>query len=358
VLQARRDVTEKNAAMDWAYGEALAFGTLIDEGFPVRLTGQDCRRGTFSHRHAVLTDSKTGDRFVPLADLKRGEVAFDIYDSLLSEFAVMGFEYGYSLDAPNSLVLWEGQFGDFTNGAQVIIDQFIVSSETKWQRSNSLVLLLPHGYEGQGPEHSSARLERFLQACADDNIQVCNMTTPAQYFHVLRRQMHRNFRKPLIIMSPKSLLRHKDAVSHLGDLTSGHFHEILDDATASPEKVRRVVMCSGKVYYDLLAARTEKKAEDVAIVRMEQIYPWAQEQLKAVLNRYKSCGQWVWAQEESQNMGAWTFVEPRLRAMGYDFRYVGRDASASPAVGSMKMHLKEQAEILAFALAGEVPHLA
>jgi 2-oxoglutarate dehydrogenase E1 component len=270
---------------------------------------------------------------------------------------VLGFEFGYSLDAPNALVLWEAQFGDFVNGAQVIIDQYLVCSESKWQRSSGLVLLLPHGYEGQGPEHSSGRLERFLQACAEDNIQVCNLTTPAQYFHALRRQVKRDFRKPLVIMTPKSLLRNKDCTSALEDLVSGSFHEVIDDATATPKRVRRVLLCSGKVYYELLARRSERKIDNVAIVRVEQFYPLAEELLRETLGRYESAREWVWVQEESQNMGAWSFMEPRLRAMGHAVSYVGRDASASPATGSLKVHQREQGELVEAALGAKVPHI-
>jgi 2-oxoglutarate dehydrogenase E1 component len=259
---------------------------------------------------------------------------------------VLGFEYGYSLDDPNTLVLWEAQFGDSVNGAQVIIDQFISSGESKWNRSSGLVLLLPHGYEGQGPEHSSARLERFLQACAEDNIQVCNFTTPAQYFHALRRQIKRPFRKPLVVMTPKSLLRHPKAVSPLEEFESGRFHEVLADNAVEADKVKRVLMCSGKVYYDLLAKRDEEGHKDTAIVRLEQFYPWPETELKDALGLYRKAKQVVWVQDESQNMGGWPFVEPRLRAMGVDAAYVGRDASASPATGSHHVHLYEQKVLL------------
>src|SRR5262249_46020025 len=254
--------------------------------------------------------ARTGEPYYPLNHLAADQAAFSAYDSLLSEAAVLGFDFGYALDAPHTLVLWEAQFGDFANGAQVIIDQFIVPSTSKWQRDNGLVMLLPHGYEGQGPEHSSARLERFLQACAEDNIQVCNPTTPAQYFHVLRRQMKRSFRKPLILMTPKSLLRHKAAVSPLDELTSGHFMEVLDDTPADPLRVRRVLLCSGKVYYDLLEKRAESEKGDVAVVRVEQFYPFPVEPLRRALGRYRKAQEWVWVQEESLNMGGWTFMEP------------------------------------------------
>jgi 2-oxoglutarate dehydrogenase E1 component len=271
---------------------------------------------------------------------------------------VLGFDYGYSLDEPHMLILWEAQFGDFANGAQVIIDQFIAPAESKWGRASGLVMLLPHGYEGQGPEHSSARLERFLQLCAEDNIQVAVPSTPAQYFHMLRRQVRRDFRKPLVVMTPKSLLRHKVAVSPVDQLASGRFLEVIDDP-ADAERVRRVVVCSGKVFYDLAAKRDEVgKSREVAIVRLEQFYPWPADALKAALSRYRNAREWVWAQEESQNMGGWTFVAPRLQElMGTPFQYVGRDASASPATGSHAVHEREQAELVEAAIGAELPHL-
>jgi 2-oxoglutarate dehydrogenase E1 component len=360
ILAARIKAMEERGPVDWPFAETLAIGSLLLEKTPVRLSGQDSRRGTFSQRHAVLTDSQTGDRYTPLNHLAEGQAELCIYDSLLSEAAVLGFDYGYSLEEPHMLILWEAQFGDFANGAQVIIDQFIASAESKWGRPSGLVLLLPHGYEGQGPEHSSARLERFLQLCAEDNMQVANCTTPAQYFHILRRQVRRDFRKPLVLMTPKSLLRHKQAVSPVDELVNGQFHEVLDDATiAAPDRVRRVVLSCGKVYYDLLARREAVgKSAEVALVRLEQPYPWPAEMLKGVLNRYRNAVDWVWAQEESQNMGAWTFVAPRLRDLtGIDFDYVGRDASASPATGSHHVHDHEQAELVDAAIGAEVPHV-
>lgn len=357
LLEARKESIAQNEPIDWSFAEALAFGALIQEGTHIRFSGQDSRRGTFSQRHAVLVDQETGERFVPLNTLHQDKPLFSIYDSLLSEAAALGFEFGYSLDAPHALVLWEAQFGDFANGAQVIIDQYLVCSESKWQRSSGLVLLLPHGYEGQGPEHSSARLERCLQACAEDNIQVCNLTTPAQYFHVLRRQVKRDFRKPLVIMTPKSLLRHKDCVSPLDELVSGSFQEAIDDPVSVPRQVRRVLLCSGKIYYDLLAKRGERKAANVAIVRVEQLYPFPEEPLREILGRYSAAKEWVWVQEESQNMGAWSFIEPRLRALEYAVNYVGRDASASPATGSLKAHQREQNELVEAALGEAVPHV-
>jgi len=348
VVDQRRHIFENGGPYDWGYAEALAFGSLLLEGTPIRLSGQDVRRGTFSHRHAVLYDSKTAKPYIPLLNLAEGQARICIYNSLLSEAAVLGFDYGYSLDYPKMLCIWEAQFGDFANGAQPIIDQFIVSAESKWQRPSGIVMLLPHGYEGQGPEHSSARLERFLQACAEDNIQVCNLTTPAQYFHVLRRQMHRDFLKPLVIMTPKSLLRAEHATSRVEEFTAGGFEEVLGSPEIGPaEKVNRVILCSGKVYYDLLNHRTEQKIENAAILRLEQLYPLCEEKLRKALEAFPARAKLVWCQEESQNMGAWTFIEPRLRAM---FRrevvYAGRNASARPAVGALTLHKREQAQLI------------
>jgi 2-oxoglutarate dehydrogenase E1 component len=357
LYQSWRDDLHSRKPIGWPFAELLCFGSLLLQGTPVRLSGQDSRRGTFSQRHSALYDTRTGERYVALNHLSPQQAAFEVYDSLLSEAAVLGFDFGYSLDAPNALVLWEAQFGDFANGAQVIIDQFVASSESKWQRDSGLVMLLPHGYEGQGPEHSSARLERYLQLCAEDNIQVAYPSTPAQHFHVLRRQMRRNFRKPLVLMTPKSLLRSPACVSAVEDLVSGQFAEVLDDATAEPGQIRRVVLCSGKLYYDLAKERVAQKAADVALVRVEQLYPFPEEQLARALGRYRKARELVWAQEESQNNGAWFFVEPRLRAMGHDVQYVGRDASASPATGSHAVHVREQAEVVAAAIRGAVPHL-
>jgi 2-oxoglutarate dehydrogenase E1 component len=358
IFAGRGKTMESRSAADWAFAESLAIGSLLMEGTPARLSGQDSRRGTFSQRHAVLVDQHTGARWTPLNHLAEGQPEFCVYDSLLSEAAVLGFDYGYSLDEPNMLIMWEAQFGDFANGAQVIIDQFIVSAESKWGRGSGLVMLLPHGYEGQGPEHSSARLERFLALCAEENIQVAVPTTPAQYFHLLRRQVRRDFRKPLVVMTPKSLLRHKAAVSPIDHLTVGHFRDVLDDPGAA-DRARRVLLCSGKVYYDLVAKREEAgKERDVAIIRVEQLYPWPADELKRVLGRFKSAREWVWVQEESQNMGAWTFAATRLQELlGVPFQYVGRDASASPATGSKLVHDQEQAELVEAAIGAEVPHL-
>jgi 2-oxoglutarate dehydrogenase E1 component len=355
-LESRRLAMKARELVDWGFAEALAFGSLLSEGVAIRLSGQDSRRGTFSQRHAVLFDARTGERYLPLNSLGPEQATFTAYDSLLSEAAVLGFEFGYSLDDPHKLVIWEAQFGDFANGAQVIIDQYIVCSQSKWQRDSGLVMLLPHGYEGQGPEHSSARLERYLQACAEYNIQVCYPTTPAQYFHVLRRQMKRNFRKPLILMTPKSLLRHKAAVSSVDDFCRGHFAEVIDDpADATP--IRRVLLCSGKVYYDLLDKRALVQKNDVAILRVEQFYPFPVEPLLRALERYRKAKEFIWVQEESMNMGGWTFMEPRLRALDYPAQYVGRDTSASPATGSHHIHVREQKELVEAALVGKAPHL-
>jgi 2-oxoglutarate dehydrogenase E1 component len=357
VFKQRRQEVAEGKPIDWPFAELLCFGSLLLEGTPVRLSGQDSRRGTFSQRHSVVHDTTTGEPHVPLNALKEGQAAFHVYDSLLSEAAVLGFDFGFALDAPRTLVLWEAQFGDFSNGAQVIIDQFIASSESKWQRDSGVVMLLPHGYEGQGPEHSSARLERFLQLCAEDNIQVCYPSTPAQYFHVLRRQIKRNFRKPLILMTPKSLLRLKACASPLAELAQGRFHEVLDDTEADPTRTRRVVLCSGKVYYELIERRAQGRAGDVAIVRVEQFYPIPEEPLVQALKRYRKARDWVWVQEESQNNGGWSFMEPRLRALGHPVVYVGRDASASPATGSSQVHKREQKELVEVALIGPVPHV-
>jgi 2-oxoglutarate dehydrogenase E1 component len=353
----RQDVHDRKP-LPWPLAELLSFGSLLLEGTPVRLSGQDSRRGTFSQRHATLSDTRTGERFSPLGELSPDQAPFEIIDSLLSEAAVLGFEFGYALDAPNTLVLWEAQFGDFANGAQVIIDQFIASSESKWQRDCGLVMLLPHGYEGQGPEHSSARLERYLQLYAEENIQVAYPSTPAQYFHILRREMKRNFRKPLILMTPKSLLRDKAAVSPVADLVNGRFHEVLEGPGVDAPAARRVVFCSGKVYYDLLKERSARESKDVALVRLEQLAPFPEEQLGRLLTRYRKAREWVWAQEESQNNGAWFFVEPRMRALGIDrLHYVGRDASASPATGSHQIHVREQKELVEAAIGGSLPHI-
>jgi 2-oxoglutarate dehydrogenase E1 component len=358
-LEQRARWVLENEPMDWGTAEALAFGTLLGEGVPVRMTGQDCERGTFGHRHAVLHDVENGARYVSLDKLGTGGARFAISNSLLSEAAVLGFEYGYSTVDPNRLAIWEAQFGDFANSAQVIIDQFIASGEKKWSRSSGLVLLLPHGYEGKGPEHSSARLERFLQLCAEDNLQVVNLSTPAQYFHALRRQVRRNFRKPLIVMTPKSLLRHPKCVSRRDELSSGEFREVIDDPEfapnggRSPANTRRVLVCSGKVYYTLAEAREEHGFDDVAIVRLEELHPFPFESLVQTLGRYAAT-EIAWVQEEPWNMGGWHFVSERLRRVlpaEKSLRYVGRRESASPATGSYRLHEEEQAEFVREAFA-------
>ena len=348
LLEKRAKAWANGGPFDWAYAEALAMGSLLLEGVPVRLSGQDARRGTFSQRNSYLYDQKTRERYCPLKNIDPNQAQVCIYNSLLSEAGVLGFDYGYSLNFPNLLCMWEAQFGDFANGAQVIIDQFIASAESKWQRPSSLVLLLPHGYEGQGPEHSSARLERFLQLCAEDNIQVCNLTTPAQYFHVLRRQMKRPFKKPLVIMTPKSMLRLEAAASKIEDFTNDRFHEILHGPLLDkPERIKRVILCSGKVYYDLLKFRDENKIANAAIIRVEQLYPLDEAQLKAAVGQYPNARAIVWCQEESQNMGAWNFIAWQLRRLlETSIWYVGRGASASPAAGSLARHRKEQQLII------------
>ncbi|MSR30233.1 MAG: 2-oxoglutarate dehydrogenase E1 component [Gemmataceae bacterium] len=342
--------------LDWAMGELMAYGSLLCDGTKVRLSGQDSRRGTFSHRHSVIFDANNGSPYVPLNHLSPNQERFEAFDSMLSEAAVLGFEYGYSLDSPDSLVLWEAQFGDFSNGAQVLIDQFIAASETKWRRESGLVLLLPHGYEGQGPEHSSARLERFLQLCAENNLQICYPTSPAQFFHMLRRQIARDFRKPLVVMTPKSLLRHKSVVSQAEDFISGCFSEVLDDSSVDPGRVKRVLLCSGKVYFDLVDYRAHQEKFDTAILRLEQLSPFPEDLLKKTLDRYGKSTEFVWVQEESSNMGAWAFIEPRFRSLGYLLEYVGRDESASPAVGSKKIHEKEQNMLVEAAFGASLPY--
>ncbi len=337
--------------IEWALGELLAFGSLLLEGTPVRLSGQDCRRGTFSQRHSYWYDITTRARYSPLDHIRDGQAKLCVYNSPLSEAAVMGFDYGYSLAEPNMLILWEGQFGDFANGAQVIIDQFLASSESKWDRFSGLVLMLPHGQEGAGPEHSSARLERFLQLCAEDNMQVAYCTTAAQHFHILRRQMHRSVRKPLILMTPKSHLRSKAAASDLAEFATGAFREVLGDAQADPAKVKRVIITSGKVAHELAERRAAEKADQIAIVRLEQLYPLHEAMLMAELKRYAKAAEWVWCQEEPQNQGAWSFIEPHLRRLlGRDLAYAGREAAASPAPGSMGLFQIEQEALIAAAL--------
>ena len=369
VIAGRREAIEAGAGIDWATGESLAFASLLDQGYPVRLSGQDSVRGTFSQRHSGLVDQNTEETYFPLRNLGPGQAHFEVLDSALSEEAVLGFEYGFSLTDPDTLTLWEAQFGDFVNGAQVVIDQFISSGERKWLRMSGLVLLLPHGYEGQGPEHSSARLERFLQLCAEDNLQVINPTTPANYFHALRRQLLREYRKPLIVMTPKSLLRHKRAVSNLADMAEGTgFHRVmLDGAEAECEvggvrlkpdaEVNRVILCSGKVYFDIVEQRAKSGRDDVYILRLEQFYPWPLKSLTNELKRFKNA-ELVWCQEEPKNMGGWQFVDPwleltleRMKISAKRARYVGRPASASTAAGLMSRHQKELETFLTEAFA-------
>ncbi len=359
-MKAKAKMLDEGKTIDWATAEALAFGSLVDEGVIVRLSGQDCGRGTFSQRHSVLYDQKTEKRYTPLKNISKDQATYEVIDSPLSEFAVLGFEYGYSMAEPNALIMWEGQFGDFVNGAQVMIDQFITSSESKWLRMSGLTMLLPHGYEGNGPEHSSARPERFLQACAEDNIQVVNCTTPANYFHALRRQVHRVFRKPLIVMTPKSLLRHKACVSPLSMFTGEEtFHRVLyedHEGLKADDKIKQVVLCSGKVFYDLAEERDKRGIDDIQILRMEQLYPWPINSLKEQLGRFPNA-KFIWCQEEPANMGAWFFVDRRLEAVLEEIghkntrvRYAGRVAAASPATGLLKRHNKEQADLVNEAL--------
>ena len=363
IFNHRYEIFEKDKLVDWSTAESIAFGTLLVEGFSVRLSGQDSGRGTFSQRHAVLRNQDNHERYIPLNNINKTQKKFEIIDSLLSEMAVLGFEFGYSLSEPETLVLWEAQFGDFANGAQVIIDQFITSGESKWGRASGLVMLLPHGFEGQGPEHSSARLERFLQLCAGENIQVVNCTTPSNYFHVLRRQMHRDFRKPLIIMTPKSLLRHKKCVSRLNEFTEKKsFHRVLEDDAyfenhgliklKKDNKIKKVVICSGKIYYDLLDARELSKNDSIVFIRIEQLYPFPAKTLANLLKRYKKA-KFLWCQEEPKNMGAWNtarnYIDRTLEMIQFNevrVKYVGRKASSSTATGNLNKHLAQQKEIL------------
>tara|TARA_A100000164_G_scaffold373825_1_gene405783 strand:- start:1372 stop:4269 length:2898 start_codon:yes stop_codon:yes gene_type:complete len=363
IFENKRKMFTENQPIDWSTAELLAFGTLLNDGFSVRLSGQDSSRGTFSQRHSVLRNQDNHQRFVPLQNISKNQKKFEVIDSLLSELGVLGFEFGYSLSEPETLVLWEAQFGDFANGAQVVIDQFISSGESKWSRASGLVMLLPHGYEGQGPEHSSARLERFLQLCSQENLQVVNCTTPANYFHVLRRQMHRDFRKPLIVMTPKSLLRHKRCISNLYDFTKKNsFHRILGDHSylndskliklKKDKHIKKVVMCSGKIYFDLIEAREKSKNDKVVFIRIEQLYPFPVKQLGKQLKRYENAN-FYWCQEEPMNMGAWNtarhYIDRTLEIIqvkSENVKYIGRNAAASPATGNLNKHLAEQKEIL------------
>jgi 2-oxoglutarate dehydrogenase E1 component len=353
IVEDRNKMTAGALGLNWGYGEMMAYASLLDEGHPIRITGQDVGRGTFSHRHAVLHNQKGGDTWTSLANLSEKQPSFEIYDSLLSEEAVMAFEYGYSTTTPNALIVWEAQFGDFANGAQVVIDQFLTSGEHKWGRLCGLTLLLPHGYEGQGPEHSSARLERFLQLCAEHNIQVCVPTTPSQVFHMLRRQVKRPLRKPLVAITPKSLLRHKEATSSLDDLTSGTFQTVLPEKEPSdPKKVTRLILCSGKVYYDLLEKKKADGRDDVVIFRIEQLYPFPGDDLDELLAPYTRLKHAVWCQEEPMNQGAWYCSQHHMRAALHRLNpklyldYAGRDASAAPAAGYMSVHVEQQKKLV------------
>jgi 2-oxoglutarate dehydrogenase E1 component len=346
LLKRRLENVQRGEGIDWANAESLAFASLLQEGFPIRLSGQDSGRGTFSQRHSVLVDTQTEKRYVPLNAIANNQAVFHVYDSLLSEAGVLGFEYGYSIAQPNGLVIWEAQFGDFVNNAQAIIDLFIASGESKWQRLSGLVMLLPHGFEGMGPEHSSARLERFLQLCAGDNLQVCNPTTPAQYFHLVRRQVKSRFRKPLIIMTPKSLLRHPLAVSKIEELATGNFQTVLDDPVEL-DSPKSIFVCSGKIYYELFQRRADLKRADIGIIRLEQFYPFPELRLKKVAKKYQKAKIWCWVQEEPENMGGWQFVQPRLKtAVGKSFKYIGRKAASSPASGFPALNKLEQNAII------------
>ncbi len=355
LMDDRLKMVDEGGKIDWGMGETLAFASLLDEGFPVRVSGQDVERGTFSHRHAVVKDMQTEASFTPLNHLRDGQGPMHIYNSLLSEFAVLGFEFGYGMGAPRTLTIWEAQYGDFFNGAQIIIDQFITPCKTKWQRMNGLVLLLPHGYEGGGPEHSSARMERFLILSAENNWYVCNFTTPANLFHAFRRQIHSPTRRPLVVFSPKSLLRHPDCFSTTADLTQGSLQEVIDDPTANAKKVKRVLLCSGKVYFDLLAEQRKHNLDEVAIVRLEQLYPVPYAQLEAIGSKYNKAKTWLWVQEEPENMGAWAFVQRKFQALKWPLEVVARKESASPATASMSLHTRQQDEIVRKALGHAVP---
>ncbi|MCH8566797.1 MAG: multifunctional oxoglutarate decarboxylase/oxoglutarate dehydrogenase thiamine pyrophosphate-binding subunit/dihydrolipoyllysine-residue succinyltransferase subunit [Balneolales bacterium] len=354
ILAKRNEIVEKNEKkIDWGYGEALAFGSLLVEGIDIRLAGQDSERGTFSHRHSVLHGTETNQKFTPLNNISEDQATFQVYNSLLSEFAALGFEFGYSASKLDSVVLWEAQFGDFVNGAQIIIDQYISSSETKWRQVSNLMMLLPHGYEGQGPEHSSARMERFLQLCAEDNMRVVNCTTPAQFFHLIRRQAFSTVKKPTIVFTPKSLLRHPLAVSQTEELANGHFNYVIGDDEVNAADVRKIVFCSGKVYYDLFQKRKELEKNDIALVRIEQYYPFPDSDVREEIARFENAKEVIWCQEEARNMGAWTFIRSRFEQdlnNEFDIKYVGRFTSASPAAGTMKLHNAEQEKLLNEAL--------
>jgi 2-oxoglutarate dehydrogenase E1 component len=352
----RIQMAEKKIPVNWGFAENMAYATLLDQGYPIRFTGQDIRRGTFSHRHAVVLNQKDGKGAMPLVNIAdSANTTIDIYDSLLSEEAVLGFEYGYSATRPSGLVIWEAQFGDFVNGAQVVIDQFIVSAEHKWDRLSGLVMLLPHGYEGQGPEHSSARLERFLQLCANENIQVCVPSTPSQIYHLLRLQTIRKMRRPLVVISPKSLLRNPQAVSSIESLTEGSFEYVIDDTHTNPELVEKIVMCSGKVFYDLASKREELGIKNTALLRIEQLYPFPYDTLEKTIKSYKNANQYIWCQEEPSNQGAWFSHRHRLqivldRINAAEIELVSRKASSAPAVGLNKLHNQQQEALIIEAL--------
>ena len=339
----RLQMIASGAGIDWATAETLAYATLLDEGKSVRISGQDVERGTFSHRHAVLKMEHTEEEYIPLNSIGNPDASFEIYNSLLSEYGVMGFEYGYAMASPSSLVIWEAQFGDFHNGAQIIVDNFIATAEEKWKINNGLVLYLPHGFEGQGPEHSSARIERFLSLCAGNNMQIVNCTTPANFFHLLRQQMHRRFRKPLVVFTPKSLLRHPKCVSDISQLSSGHFNEVIDDIEADAEQINRVLLCSGKVYYDLLEEKQTKGYTQTAIIRLEQLYPLPLQKLQLLVKKYRHAQKFIWVQEEPQNMGAWPFLAFNLPEL--KLSVISRPPSGSPASGSSKFHQMQQRKI-------------
>jgi 2-oxoglutarate dehydrogenase E1 component len=358
LIKERKEQIFDAKRVNWATAELMAYGSLLTEKKIVRITGQDVQRGTFSHRHAVLKDAETNEPHFTLNHISDNQKRFRIYNSLLSEYGVLGFEYGYAMANPNALIIWEAQFGDFANGAQVMIDQFISSGETKWQRQNGLVMLLPHGYEGQGPEHSSARLERFLGLCANNNMIITNITTPANFFHALRRQVKWEFRKPMVNMSPKSLLRNPNVMSDISELTSGRFQEVIDDTYVDAKKVKRVLFCTGKVYYDLLDEQQANKRNDVAIVRMEQLYPYPEKQLEVIFNKYPKA-EYVWVQEEPYNMGAWGYILRRMYlSSNKSLEVVARNEASSPAVGYLKMHNETQKLLVQNAFAKEIKKMS
>jgi 2-oxoglutarate dehydrogenase E1 component len=345
LFEGRRQMVTDTKVVDWAMGELLAYGSLLKEGYPVRISGEDVKRGTFSHRHATVSLADSNEEFVPLNNL--GATAkFEIYNSLLSEYGVLGFEYGFASANPGTLVIWEAQYGDFLNTGQVIVDQYIVSAEAKWQLGNGLVMLLPHGYEGAGPEHTSARIERFMDLCANNNIQLVNCTTPANFFHVLRRQLHRDFRIPLIVFTPKSLLRHPQCVSPIEEFTQGQFRELIDDTFVNSSRVKRVLFCSGKIYYDLLQKQQEDKRYDVAIVRIEQLYPTPFIEMQKIREKYALASDFIWVQEEPENMGAWPYLSRKFRNKEMNLQVIARKEASSPATGFSKHHKAEQLEII------------